>query len=161
MRNKTTILIPARMVSNRFPGKPLAPIEGIPMVVYCARNALKKTNLDVFVCTDSKEIQSVCSLYNIKSIITSSCNTGTDRLALACEQIETDFVINLQGDEPLIDYKSINKIIDYIPCLYESKDFILNGITSINPEEAFDPIMLNVQLFKIKKKFYIFLERHY
>ena len=61
---KTTILIPARMASRRFPGKPLALINGIPMVVYCAKNAIK-TGLEVIVCTDSKEIQAVCKLYNI------------------------------------------------------------------------------------------------
>ena len=59
MDKKTIILIPARMSSTRFPGKPLAPIDGVPMVVYCARNALK-TNLEVYVCTDSKEIAKVC-----------------------------------------------------------------------------------------------------
>ena len=139
------------MSSTRFPGKPLAPIDGLPMVVYCARNAIK-TNLEVIVCTDSKEIQSVCSLYNIKSILTSSCNTGTDRLALACDQIETDFVVNLQGDEPLIDFKSINKIIDYIPYLYESKDLILNGITSINSDEAFDPNNVKCAIIEGKEK---------
>ena len=58
MNLKPAIFIPARMASTRFPGKPLAPIEGIPMVVYCAKNALK-TGLDVYVCTDSKEIECV------------------------------------------------------------------------------------------------------
>ena len=89
MKNKITILIPARMSSTRFPGKPLAPIDGLPMVVYCARNAIK-TNLEVIVCTDSKEIFSVCDLYNIKSIMTPECNTGTDRLAIASKQLETE-----------------------------------------------------------------------
>ena len=138
MDKKTIILIPARMASTRFPGKPLAPIDGVPMVVYCARNALK-TNLEVFVCTDSKEINSVCNLYDVNSIMTPECNTGTDRLAIACDQIDADYIINLQGDEPLIDEYSIKKIIDYIPLLSDSEDLIINGITSINSEEAFDP----------------------
>ena len=141
------------MSSTRFPGKPLAPIEGVPMVTVQKRikNKLRCICLYRFK-RNSISMQS----YIIKSIITSSCNTGTDRLALACEQIETDFVINLQGDEPLIDYKSINKIIDYIPCLYESKDLILNGITLLILKRHLTPIMLNVQLFKIKKKFIFF-----
>ena len=58
MKSETKILIPARMLSTRFPGKPLAPIEGIPMVVYCARNAIK-TGLDVFVQIHKKFIQYV------------------------------------------------------------------------------------------------------
>ena len=51
----SAILIPARMQSTRFPGKPLAPINGIPLVIYCAKNAIE-TGLDTYVCTDSEEI---------------------------------------------------------------------------------------------------------
>ena len=105
--DKTAIFIPARMESTRFPGKPLAPIDGIPMIVYCARNAIK-TGLEVYVCTDSEEIMAVCSLYNIKAIITPYCETGTDRIAIAAKNMGLSYVINLQGDEPLIDCDSIN-----------------------------------------------------
>ena len=138
MGEKITILIPARMDSKRFPGKPLAPIDGIPMIVYCARNAID-TGLDVFVCTDSKEIKTVCELYNIKSIITEECDTGTDRISLAADKLRTDYVINLQGDEPLIDKNSLKEIINMIPILKEKKDCIINGVNSIGSEEAFDP----------------------
>ena len=91
MNKKTAIFIPARMDSSRFPGKPLAPIEGIPMVIYCARNALK-TGLEVFVCTDSEEIMAVCSLYNVKSILTPECSTGTDRISYAIKDMDIEFV---------------------------------------------------------------------
>ena len=155
MDKKITILIPARMSSTRFPGKPLAPIQGIPMVVYCARNALK-TNLDVFVCTDSKEIYSVCNLYDIKSIMTPECNTGTDRIAIASEELETDFIINLQGDEPLIDHNSINKLVKNIHRLDEQKDLIINGITGINSEEAFDPNNVKCAIIEEKSKILYF-----
>ena len=90
---KTTILIPARMASRRFPGKPLALINGIPMIVYCARNAIK-TGLEVIVCTDSKEIMSVCSSYDINSILTPEV-IGTDRIAHVAE-FDTENIINLQ-----------------------------------------------------------------
>ena len=113
MNNKTAIFIPARMGSTRFPGKPLAPIEGIPMVVYCAKNALK-TGLKVFVCTDSEEIVAVCSLYNVNGILTPDCQTGTDRIALASKNMDLDYVINLQGDEPLIDGDSIKTVVSMI-----------------------------------------------
>ena len=151
MDKKVTILIPARMSSTRFPGKPLAPIEGVPMVVYCARNALK-TNLEVFVCTDSKEIYSVCNLYNINAIMTPECNTGTDRLAIACDQLEAEYIINLQGDEPLIDYESINKLINSITLLNLNNDLIINGITSISSEEAFDPNNVKCAIIQEKEK---------
>ena len=83
---KTIGLIPARMGSTRFPGKPLAPIDGIPMIVYCARNAIK-TGLEVYVCTDSEEIMAVCALYKVKAIITPDCETGTDRIAIAAKNM--------------------------------------------------------------------------
>ena len=118
--DKTAIFIPARMGSTRFPGKPLAPIDGIPMIVYCARNAIK-TGLEVYVCTDSEEIMAVCSLYNVKAIITPHCETGTDRIAIAAKNMGLSYVINLQGDEPLIDYESINLIIRMLPILEKKR----------------------------------------
>ncbi len=136
--NKTAIFIPARMGSTRFPGKPLAPIDGIPMIVYCARNAIK-TGLEVYVCTDSEEIMAVCSLYKVKAILTPDCETGTDRIAIAAKNMDLNFVINLQGDEPLIDCDSINLVISMLSILEENDNAILNAIKDINSEEAFDP----------------------
>ena len=62
MKNKITILIPARMESSRFPGKPLAPINGIPMIVYCAKNALE-TGLDVYLSDSLTKIKVNNSFY--------------------------------------------------------------------------------------------------
>ena len=138
MNIKTAIFIPARMGSTRFPGKPLAPIGGIPMVVYCARNALK-TGLKVFVCTDSEEIMAVCSLYDVEAILTPDGPTGTDRIAAAIEDLDIEYIINLQGDEPLIDSVALNSIIELIPILNNNENAIINGVTDINSEEAFDP----------------------
>ena len=138
MSKKTTIFIPARMASTRFPGKPLAPIDGIPMVIYCARNAIE-TGLEVFVCTDTKEVKSVCDLYGISSILTPEFNTGTDRIAYAVNDIETDYVINLQGDEPLINAKSLNSLIKKLNSLDLDSEDIISGISYVNSEEAFDP----------------------
>lgn len=131
------IMIPARMESTRFPGKPLAPIEGIPMIVYCAKNAIS-TGLRTYVCTDSKEVISVCELYNVQAILTSSCTTGTDRIAMALKDIDTEYVINLQGDEPLISLESLELLIKMLPILNNSEDKIITGITSVGSEEAFD-----------------------
>jgi len=138
MKAKTSILIPARMHSSRFPGKPLAPIDGIPMVVYCAMNALK-TGLQVYVCTDSKEIKAVCQLYDIRSILTPECDTGTDRVAIAANEIDSEIIINLQGDEPLIDASALSQVISMLPKLNAHSNIIINGIIPIKSEEAFDP----------------------
>ena len=147
MNNKITILIPARMESTRFPGKPLAPINGIPMIVYCARNALE-TGLDVYVCTDSKEVESVCSLYNVSSILTPKFNTGTDRIAYAAENLKTDYVINLQGDEPLINSQSLKILINKLENLNKNSKEIISGISYINSQEAFDPNIVKCALIK-------------
>ena len=137
MKSKTSIFIPARMKSTRFPGKPLAPIDGIPMVIYCAKNALR-TGLEVYVCTDSKEIYAICKLYNINCIITPECETGTDRVALAVQQIETDYIINLQGDEPLIIASYLQKISSMIQNLKNSENIIISGVSPISSKEAYD-----------------------
>ena len=84
------------------------------MVIYCAKNAIK-TGLNVFVCTDSEEIMAVCSLYKVNSILTPECPTGTDRIASAVKDMNLEYIINLQGDEPNIDIndlKSFNRLIE-------------------------------------------------
>ena len=138
MTVNTSILIPARLMSTRFPRKPLALIDGIPMVIYCAKNAIS-TGLPVYVCTDSEEIKSVCESYFINVILTPECNSGTDRVAIATNQIETDYVINLQGDEPLIGSNSLLKIISMVPILDTKENSIISGVEPINSKEALDP----------------------
>ena len=134
----TTIMIPARMGSTRFFGKPLELVSGIPMVVYCAKNA-EETGLGVYVCTDSKDIQTTCDSYNIKSILTPECATGTDRVNIAMNEIDSKFVINLQGDEPLITSKLLNKIIEMIPVLVNFEDKIITGVEPIeDPSDVND-----------------------
>ena len=151
MELNPVIMIPARMESTRFPGKPLAPIEGVPMIVYCAKNALS-TGLRTYVCTDSKEVKSVCELYNIQAILTSSCSTGTDRIAMAIKDIDTEFVINLQGDEPLIGLSSLKLLIKMLPVLNNSEDTIITGITPVGSEEAFDPNNVKCAYIESKQK---------
>ena len=138
MKDLISIFIPARMDSNRFPGKPLAPIKGIPMVVYCARNAIL-TGYKTYVCTDSKEIKCVCDIYDVNCIMTGKCNTGTDRIAVAAKDIATDYIINLQGDEPLIDSVAIKKTIDDMRLHIKDNNDIVNAITPVGSDLAFDP----------------------
>ncbi len=151
-KENITILIPARMESSRFPGKPLAPIEGLPMIVYCAKNAID-TGLKTYVCTDSKEIKTVCDLYNIKSFLTQEFNTGTDRIASVIEKINCEYVINLQGDEPLIDTNSLNNFINEMKILEQEDDLIISGVSSVKSEQAFDPN--NVKCAILQKSNYI------
>ena len=110
---KTSIIIPARFKSSRFPGKPLKKILGIPLVIRVAlisEKAVGKKN--VYIATDSKKISNLVEKHGFNFIMTSSKNlTGTDRVAEASKEIKSDIFINVQGDEPLISPKDIKKII--------------------------------------------------
>ena len=107
-----TILIPARLASTRLPNKPLADINGVPMIVRVAQRALltrKLAHVDVrvVVAADSPEITAACALHGIDAVLTRADHmTGTDRLAEACDLLalpDDAIVVNVQGDEPLMD----------------------------------------------------------
>ena len=111
---KTAIIVPARYHSTRYKGKPLAKILGREMVLRVADTCSKvvgKNNL--YIATDSKKIEKVVSSSGYKCIFTSKkCLTGTDRVAEASKKINSNLIINVQGDEPLIKPNDIKKIID-------------------------------------------------
>lgn len=138
MNSRAVILIPARMESTRFPGKPLAPIQGTPLVVFCAKNA-KATGLDTIVCTDSEEIKTVCDYHDVRSIVTPECNTGTDRIAWCAAQLEYDFFINLQGDEPLITNIDLQHFHEVVVSSKLDQDTIFTGVSRVGSDLAFDP----------------------
>jgi len=106
-------LIPARMASSRFPGKPLVEIEGLPMIVHVLKRAALCRDLDsIFVATDSKEISRVVKSYGGAVIMTSAKHrTGTDRIAEAIRGIKYDVAINIQGDEILLRPGDISRLI--------------------------------------------------
>ena len=102
-----TALIPARLASTRLPNKPLADIAGTPMVVRVAQRALKSGAERVVVATDSPEVIDACRQFKIDALMTRPDHvSGSDRLAEACALLglrDDDIVVNVQGDEPLID----------------------------------------------------------
>jgi 3-deoxy-manno-octulosonate cytidylyltransferase (CMP-KDO synthetase) len=102
-----TVLIPARLASTRLPDKPLADIGGVPMVVRVARRAEQSSAAQVVVAADSARIADACSAHGVRAVLTRADHpSGSDRLAEACEQLGLDgddLVVNVQGDEPLID----------------------------------------------------------
>lgn len=101
-RSEPLCAIPARYKSSRFPGKPLVPIKGVPMVVRVALNAMQAMKW-VVVATEDERIANVCKAHGIEAILTNDVHpTGTDRIAEAAARLEPEFVINVQGDEPLL-----------------------------------------------------------
>jgi 3-deoxy-manno-octulosonate cytidylyltransferase (CMP-KDO synthetase) len=102
-----TVLIPARMASTRLPDKPLADIAGKPMVVRVAERAARSGASRVVVAADDLRIVHACGQHNVQAILTKTSHlSGSDRLGEACEHLGlggNDVVVNVQGDEPLID----------------------------------------------------------
>lgn len=108
----TSIIIPARYGSSRYRGKPLVKILGREMVIRVADICSKIKNVKVFIATDSKKIANVVKKNGYNYIFTSSsCLTGTDRVAEASNKIRSKIFINVQGDEPTINPKDIKKVI--------------------------------------------------
>ena len=104
---KFSVLVPARMASSRLPGKPLADIAGVPMIVRVAQRAALSGAHSVGVAADDASIVDACAAHRVRAVLTRTDHaTGSDRLAEACEQLGldgNDVVVNVQGDEPLID----------------------------------------------------------
>ena len=114
-----TVLIPARLASSRLPNKPLADIGGKPMVVRVAERAEASGAAQVLVATDAPEIVAACSAHGVRALLTRADHaSGSDRLAEACEQlglVGDDVIVNVQGDEPLIDPALIDAVADLLP----------------------------------------------
>ena len=111
--DKVIGVIPARYKSSRFPGKPLAEINGKPMIWWVYQQCSKVKELDgLYVATDDNRIEEVCKKLSMNVIMTSEMHkTGTDRVGEVACKMEGDIFINIQGDEPLIDPKEIQEVI--------------------------------------------------
>ncbi|MGQ9706503.1 MAG: 3-deoxy-manno-octulosonate cytidylyltransferase [bacterium] len=105
-------IIPARYESKRLPGKVLIDICGKPMIQWVYERSGRAKLLDVvYIATDSELIKNVSKKFTDNILMTSSnCATGTDRVAEAVRMVDCDFVINIQGDEPLIEPDVIDAV---------------------------------------------------
>ena len=109
-------LIPVRLNSSRLFRKAILEINNIPMVIHTYKRAIlsKKLN-EVFICTDSNKIISIAKKYNCNFIKTKASLTGTDRISKAADKLKKkyDLYVDIQGDEPLVDPKHIDKVIEW------------------------------------------------
>jgi 3-deoxy-manno-octulosonate cytidylyltransferase (CMP-KDO synthetase) len=143
------VVIPARYASSRFPGKALADIGGKPMVVRVAERAKLSGASAVYVATDDARIESAVRAHGFEPIATRAEHaTGTDRLAEAAQKLALDadaIVVNVQGDEPLIEP---TLIADVAAALSQSKDAAVS--TACHPissgEEIASPNVVKVVL---------------
>ena len=118
-----TVLIPARLASTRLPNKPLADIGGKPMIVRVAERALAAQTrageaVSVVVAADHASIVQACAQHHIRAVLTRQDHaSGSDRLAEACDLLglpDTHTVVNVQGDEPLMDASLITQVAELL-----------------------------------------------
>lgn len=130
------VVIPARYQSSRFPGKPLAEICGLPMIIRTYQQCLKACPQDkIYVASDDERIRKSCEMHDINFLMTSSnCLTGTDRVAECIDHIDAEVFINVQGDEPIFNPADLKILVKAAECF---PDEILNGYCLIKEEETF------------------------
>jgi len=140
-------ILPARWGSSRFPGKPLHIIAGKPLIQHVwERCKLSSLLSDIFVATDDSRIADTVSSFGGKPIITSPDHpTGTDRLAEAAQQIpQATHILNIQGDEPLIDPSLIDQLAQAL-----IDDPSLPMVTAANPISPSDPAVSDPNVVKV------------
>ena len=118
MSQAFTVIVPARLASTRLPHKPLADIHGLPMVVRVAQRAALSNATQVVVAADSIEIVQACQTHGVRAMLTQVDHpSGSDRLAEASALLglsPNDVVVNVQGDEPLINPELINQVAELL-----------------------------------------------
>ena len=118
MSQAFTVIVPARLASTRLPHKPLADIHGLPMVVRVAQRAALSNANQVVVAADSIEIVQACQAHGVRAMLTQVDHpSGSDRLAEASALLGLkphDVVVNVQGDEPLINPELINQVAELL-----------------------------------------------
>ena len=139
-------IIPARLNSKRFPKKILMPLNGKPMVANTVERSLRAKNLDrVILAIDSEETKTALKDFDFEIIMTSKDHTsGTDRIAEVVRDIEeANIIINIQGDEPMIDPKIIDSLVTKLEnpsvefATIISKNLSASDILNLNVVKAF------------------------
>lgn len=112
---RIAVVIPARWGAQRFPGKPLADLAGRPLVAHVVEQALRARGVDaVLVATDDERIARAAERAGASAVMTGEAATGTDRVAAAARMLSpaADVVVNLQGDEPLVEPGAVETLVD-------------------------------------------------
>ncbi|MCE5199751.1 MAG: 3-deoxy-manno-octulosonate cytidylyltransferase [Armatimonadota bacterium] len=141
---KATVIIPARMSATRFPGKPLADLCGKPMIQWVYERAAQAKGVDgVLVATCDQEIIDAVTSFGGQAVMTSDKHrSGTDRLAEAAAGLDADVIVNVQGDEPLIDPSAIERAIT--PFTEDASLEMVSLMVPIDTESAKDPNLVKV-----------------
>lgn len=141
------VVIPARYASTRLPGKPLLDIAGKPMVIWVAAQAAKSLANQVVIATDFEKIVQVAQQHDVQAVMTRIDHaSGTDRIAEVADKMawaDEDIVVNVQGDEPLIDPQLINEVA--LTLAHSQQAVMATACHAIHDEAAF----LNPNIVKV------------
>jgi len=146
--------IPARWGSTRLPGKALVDLGGRPMIEHVWRRASSVSSLDrVVVLTDDERIATVARGFGAEAEMTpADCASGTDRIAWAARSWDCRAVVNIQGDEPLIDPQGIERIARHL--LAHPEDPIVTLAADAEPGDLDDPNVVKVVLDRAGRALY-------
>ena len=130
------VVIPARYESSRFPGKPLVKIAGKSMIERTWEQCLKVVSKeDILIATDDERIMDHCNRIGAIAVLTpEDCLTGTDRVASLLDRLDEDYLVNVQGDEPIMNPDDLQLLIEETKT---GKYEVLNGYTPILDEELY------------------------
>lgn len=138
-------VIPARYASSRFPGKPLEDLLGKPLIQHVWEEALKARSLeDLVVATDDERILKAVQDFGGRAVMTAAAHkSGTDRLTEVVNPIDTQIVVNIQGDEPLICPLMIDQLVE---CLLQNPEIPMASVIRKieDMHELLDPNVVKV-----------------
>lgn len=150
-------VVPARAASTRLPGKMLADIAGTPMIVHTARRAQESLAKAVYVATDDQAIFDVVTAHGFKALMTDVAHpSGTDRLAEVAQRLDLSsetVVVNVQGDEPLIDPQLINQVAATLLATPEAA-MATAAYPIIEADKLFNPNVVKVVLNRLGQALY-------
>jgi 3-deoxy-manno-octulosonate cytidylyltransferase (CMP-KDO synthetase) len=151
------VVIPARYQSSRLEGKPLLDIGGIPMIIHVVKQSLKSKANDVVVATDDEKIFDVVEKFGYRAIMTNiNHKSGTDRIVEVVNLMgwsDHEIVVNVQGDEPLINPSLINQVAEYLD--HHKDIFVSTSCHSISDYNDFiNPNNVKVVLDKNSQALY-------
>jgi 3-deoxy-manno-octulosonate cytidylyltransferase (CMP-KDO synthetase) len=147
-------VIPARYASSRFPGKPLIDLKGKTMIQRVYEGAKKSQNLSrVIVATDDQRIYDEVVRFGGEVMMTSESHTnGTDRCAEVASKVESDVVINIQGDEPLIDFRQLDQLSNAF--IDPNVSIATLGIKGVTDDEMNNPNRIKIVIDKASDAIY-------
>jgi len=140
----STAIIPARLASTRLPRKVLAELCGKPLIQHVWERVSQAKNIDdVIIATDAPEVMQAAVGWGGKTLLTDpNCQSGTERIASLRDQLDADLILNVQGDEPLIDPDMLDALIEKwkaSPC-----DLMTPVYRITNVEDLFNPNVVKV-----------------